>query len=282
MKCNWDCVYCGFNEKGLTKTKTIDEDFILEKIEYIFSKYADHYYNVSGGEPGLMSEYFFIKLIDLIKKYKPKYISIETNGEIFKYDVDFSVFDRIRYHAIIDISINDDIKYLDFPESWNVIFIIVFTKNMNFNILEKHLMKYKNYYQKRKSIIQLTFAGDFGFLIKLIRFIQKMRKENLELLYKHLNSEGEMRTEENIIECKQNLKNVDISFSTDYIALCTYFAFLDERTFPITNENLDIAINGDFCIHHEYCKKCTKLTNTFNPNHPINKLTFANEILLNE
>lgn len=262
MKCNWNCEYCGFNESDLTKIEFIDETFTLEMIEYMFSKYSDNEYLISGGEPGLLSFDFFNKLIKLINDYHIEKIDLETNGTVFKYDLDFSKFRLIRYHAVVDIAKNDYIQYTDFPDDWNIEIITILTKNSNLSTLESHIRKYEKLFKRYICNVkpEMIYLSNSNFIMRLILMLLKLRKEGFKTSYRYI-KDKELIDLDDIHKCMSEPKIIDISFSTNYIALCCYFSFLADNDLKITKENLDLAITGNFSIYHPYCFKCIKLAN---------------------
>jgi uncharacterized protein len=115
--CNLRCSYCFYLEKSLLYPETdlhrMDTD-TLEKIisSYLATDQSFYSFGWQGGEPTLMGQLFFEKVVELQKKYaKARSLvsnGLQTNGTLI--DNDFAKF-LSRYNFLIGISL-DGPKYI--------------------------------------------------------------------------------------------------------------------------------------------------------------------------
>jgi organic radical activating enzyme len=100
--CNWNCDYCVIN----THNAHIADMSNINDIDKI--KNGSHV-NISGGEPGLVSEEL---LLEIIKKLREKscFIQINSNGTIFRMPKVVEKVDHVFYHCTKDFDINDKIN----------------------------------------------------------------------------------------------------------------------------------------------------------------------------
>jgi organic radical activating enzyme len=135
--CNWNCPYCIARDPN----GTYDEDEILNEIKPIKYKLKDVY--LSGGEPGLLSTYFWDELFNMTE-YK---LAICTNGTFIKKGYHIRYESKIRsimIHCVKELNydIDDEIlKVINNKTRYSVEPVIVI-HNKNSHLLEEFLEKY--------------------------------------------------------------------------------------------------------------------------------------------
>lgn len=89
-ECNWNCEYC--NQKLDDKTH-VSEEVLYNNFEkysnYFLEKYGKIYLILTGGEPGLWSDFLWEKILNFISENFLKIVGVLicSNGEIFKKDI---------------------------------------------------------------------------------------------------------------------------------------------------------------------------------------------------
>jgi len=131
-KCNWFCPYCIIDTHNIKSY-----EITIEELDKHFKEINDNsIVNISGGEPGLLSENTMIYLLDKLIK-KKCFIRVFTNGEwIKKYPKYIDKVNHIVYHVsytlepIIIEKINTKAK-VDYK---------IVIDNNNYNNIEKFLL----------------------------------------------------------------------------------------------------------------------------------------------
>lgn len=137
--CNWNCPYCIAKNNELP----LDEDEILEEIYKIRHLLKSVY--LSGGEPGILSDYFWDKIFEMTDDK----LAICTNGTFIHKDFHLKYFNKIReiiVHCVQELNQNIHPKILDFirnfPRHTDVANIVVHRQNSH--LLYEFLKKYKD------------------------------------------------------------------------------------------------------------------------------------------
>ncbi len=117
--CNWNCEYCAVD------THNQEEFDLQDKLDKIPEQ---THVTLSGGEPGALSKYKLIQIINYLKD-KGCTLSLNTNGTfIRKYPELLNEFKSILYHCTEDLDVDDVILRGDYQ------YFIVVTDN-NFHKL---------------------------------------------------------------------------------------------------------------------------------------------------
>lgn len=261
-RCNWDCPYC--TDLTGMKYKLPDENIILNKIDQIINFCGNnHIYEISGGEPTLLSQNFFNNLLSLKKKYSCKF-KLFTNGTDFN-KVPNDLFDIIIYHITEEISKGIDVEKLDMvKQRFKCVNKVVIVHRYNLEYLEEFVKKYKDldiYY-----IISDTNDRTWNLdLDQIIQCIKIFRKYNIDEKYfssfsRYFNFVINRRKYNRLlISCKININKIKIDLEKDIIIPCC--RSLNNRGYKFSYELLNMYLNNDVCLHLEDCKECYYLYN---------------------
>ena len=137
-KCNWNCKYCIVSNRN----EKIDEDAIFEELYPIRNKLK--YLWISGGEPGLLSEQFWSKLVDSIDFN----LKICTNGTFIingLYDKFRVRINQLAIHSVSELTQDIHPKVLELVRKRipNITFNIVVHK-YNVSYVKDFLTKYND------------------------------------------------------------------------------------------------------------------------------------------
>ena len=138
-KCNWNCSYCIARDPKAI----IDEDDIFNQIVPIKNRLGK--LELSGGEPGLLSENFWNKLFNLTDHK----LAICTNGTFIHNDYHIKFKNKIRsilVHCVPELDQDIHPKILQLKKEkvpYKLSFSIV-VHNKNIHLLDAFLNKYSN------------------------------------------------------------------------------------------------------------------------------------------
>lgn len=140
FQCNWNCNYCAARYKRYQNCKMKSDD---EIVEIVSEKINNHEGRISltGGEPGLMSSYFY----DSLFKKLNKKVNVNTNGMWFKrgYYEKYSFYvDSIIYHCVKELTNNiEHWKYCYHDDVYPV--VVIHSKNIKY--IKGFLQRYPNF-----------------------------------------------------------------------------------------------------------------------------------------
>lgn len=137
-KCNWDCPYCVSKDPNAI----IDEDEILKQIYPIRNRLGR--LELSGGEPGLLSNSFWSKLTSMTQHK----LAICTNGTFIHNDYHIKFEKDIRsilIHCVeeLDQDIHQKILNIHNTSTPYIVKLNIVVHNKNHHLLYNFLEKYK-------------------------------------------------------------------------------------------------------------------------------------------
>lgn len=256
--CNWNCSYCSRRPK-FTNLKY---DHILESIEYIFKYHKHHlkHFNLSGGEPGLMSDSFWKEVIKLINKYDMKdQVDLYTNGLMFKhkYIIDELIdsIHLVKWHSIESFENNSELMpvILDHKDKIQQLVVyknadsLKFIKWLNANketILDNFLIVFDtNYVMSSDSINKVD---------KVIKTFNSKFNKNIVLkkdIPFNINTE-------NRIKCMKRYTTIRIDYVKNIITPCCK---ITDSNLEINEFNLNQIMSNQICVYSPRCFKCKNL-----------------------
>jgi organic radical activating enzyme len=135
-KCNWSCKYC-----IASNSNPIDEDVIYDKLYPVRHKLRTLW--VSGGEPGLLSEKFWSKLLDSIDFN----LRICTNGTFISnglYDKFKNRIIEVVVHCVRELDDDIDETVLDAIRTDSKIRVNIVVHKYNTSLVKEFLLKYSD------------------------------------------------------------------------------------------------------------------------------------------
>lgn len=263
-KCNKNCHYCDRKiVVGDTDTITIDIDNLLSKFSYF--KDDNLYVELSGGEPGLVSNLEEVIAALQEQKYVDK-IYLLSNGLIRKTMPEvIPMVDYYYEHLILDINDKKIDKFyddLDFDYKDNRYCIVVTTTNTlksimnNFdyyndiglfgdNIIYKMLIN-----KTETSIVNSELFGDF---YKLITGNSTNINRSLGLVDRFFFSEKELNIKRSY--CGIMAYNLFLDIEKDVLGHCSLY-YSRSKCVSINEENINKLKSHKLFKKEKYCDVC--------------------------
>jgi len=248
LLCNWNCKYCGFSAHVSNDKMNIDD--FLKYTRFLFKNYPNNYFNISGGEPGLIGAATINKVLKYKKQFNIKYLSIETNGKLFNFDnILFDEFDLIKFHPIQEVK-DLNIRNFNYRDENNVQYVFVISQESNLRKLQK-LLNHSNYFKTHTLEISPIFdlLTNIEFMYKLAIFLIKNKLYNLKFVSRDFRTQNINAA----IQCVHNVKSLDILFSDNSFTQCCYLSHLDDSKIPLSFKNLQMYLENDYCVYNRFC-----------------------------
>lgn len=172
-RCNWSCKYCYDDRKKFI----IDEPRILK--ELLAMKHLISTQALSGGEPGLLSEWFWDQLFSQIDT-----AAIYTNGTFVLKGYADKYAKQIRevmIHCVEELDQEINPKIIDYTKRAKQCIFSIVIHNDNVHLLDNFLKKYKQF------DFRLFFADDYHVADMHIPRSLALTKESAEKVLKVLN-----------------------------------------------------------------------------------------------
>ena len=271
-KCNWKCDYCN---QGTNIPPDLSDDVLLSKISFCLEQMKGETNDIylSGGEPGLWSDYFFDEFDKLIKEFCINgRIMIFTNGKIFekkifeekKYDWHFiwHVVPRINKDVVIEKRRNGNITPLIVIGRDDIYSLIPFAEN-NSHLGTLILNKLEN-----SSINKLSESTRFSMddyynlyinAIKASRYLEicVFNIRNLKTFY---NYKIANRMDAVCSKCIENAsRSLYIDLIYDKVYQCCEYC----ESIPLTVEAFE-KVKSKKAFSFKDCNKCSNYVHAYN------------------
>jgi len=256
--CNWTCENCGIRPR---KPK-LEYDFILEHIESIFKnhKHQLKHLNLSGGEPGLMPDKFWIEIINLIHQYDMKdQVDLQTNGLMFKHskiiDELIDSINSVKWHTIENFNYNisltptilrhkDQIQQIIIYKESNLLEFIKWLNTNKDNILDDFLIVLDTNYES-------SMSG-----INKINNIVNMFNSKYDLNIKVKDNKYYAITKKHRNQCMRRYTTIRVDYVKNIITPCCK---ITDSNLEINEFNLNQIMSNQICVYSDRCFQCKKL-----------------------
>jgi len=250
--CNWNCSYCNSNCE-INKFE-IDYEYILRLSDFLFRTYRNSisHFNLSGGEPGLLEDTFWLEFISLIKKYNiQSQINLFTNGLIFKKKISHKIINNVnmvRWHCVQNL--NESIPKYNISQYDNIQQLIVLT---NPDLIQL----YSFIERERKNITRPFYVVKNN---KSNNFTTEKTQKIIDLLshydYNILHEENILNiTLEKRIQCMIRYFNISINFEQKTISPCCKIT----SDIPLSKFNINQLLSNKICAYSKDCLNCEGL-----------------------
>ncbi len=139
VTCNWKCSYCDDYI-----TESVEEDNLSDQdmLDYLKEHAPARKIILTGGEPGLRSEWFWEQFFDT---FKDRNIHVLTNGTFIlkgfaeKYD---KHIDSLLIHSVRELTDNINPKVLEYHNTYNKSEFSLVVNKLNIDLLSSFLNRY--------------------------------------------------------------------------------------------------------------------------------------------